>query len=145
MIFFIKVYKFCRTPLIFRQPPLSAVANIFILPLAPLVWICICILFVVVYFTMIVQLQHPILKAMSISMLDIVTLIVGAICQQGTHLSITTTSGRIVVVTAFLATLAIFTSYSASIVGKFLEANRYAHLKFRIFSLHRTFEFANKT
>lgn len=62
-------------------------------------------------------LLHPILKAMSIPRLDIVTFILGAVCQQGTHLRIPTTSGRIVVVTAFLATLAIFTSYSASIVA----------------------------
>lgn len=61
--------------------------------------------------------MHPILKAMSISMLDIATFILGAVCQQGTHLQVPTVSGRIVVVTAFLATLAIFTSYSASIVA----------------------------
>lgn len=84
-----------RTPLIFRQPPLSAVANIFILPLQLDVWICIFILFVVVYLIMLLHLKHPILKAMSISMLDVATFILGAICQQGTHLSIITTSGRI--------------------------------------------------
>lgn len=61
--------------------------------------------------------MHPILNAMSISLLDIATFILGAICQQGTHLRIPTTSGRIVVVTAFLATLFFFTSYSASIVA----------------------------
>lgn len=66
---------------------------------------------------MIIQLLHPILKTMSISTFDIATLIWGAVCQQGTHLHIPTTSGRIVVLTAFFATLALFTSYSASIVA----------------------------
>lgn len=37
--------------------------------------------------------------------------------KQGTHLKIVTTSGRFVVLTTFLATLALFTSYSASIVA----------------------------
>lgn len=106
-----------RTPIIFRQPPLSAVANIFKLPLEQAVWICIFILLLVIYVIMLLQLLHPILKTMSISMLDIATFILGTICQQGTHLQIPTTSGRIVVVTAFLSTLAIFTSYSASIVA----------------------------
>lgn len=37
--------------------------------------------------------------------------------KQGTHLVIPTTSGRFIMLTIFLATLAIFTSYSASIVA----------------------------
>lgn len=107
-----------RTPLIFRQPPLSAVANIFVLPLELNVWICFFCLLLLIFVTMLLHLLlHPILKAMSIPMLDIVTFVLGAVCQQGTHLSIPTTSGRIVVVTAFLATLATFTSYSATIVA----------------------------
>lgn len=37
--------------------------------------------------------------------------------QQGTHLFIPSLSGRFVLITTFVATLALFTSYSASIVG----------------------------
>lgn len=66
---------------------------------------------------MLLQLFNPVLKALSISTFDIATFIWGAVCQQGTHLYIPTTSGRIVVLTAFLTTLALFTSYSASIVA----------------------------
>lgn len=61
--------------------------------------------------------MHPILKKLSITSLDVATFIWGAICQQGTHLHIPTTSGRFVVLTTFFATLALFTSYSASIVA----------------------------
>lgn len=92
-------------------------ANIFVLPLELDVWICICILLLVVFVIMLIQLMHPILKTLSISTLDVATFIWGAVCQQGTHLHIPTTSGRIVVVTAFFCTLALFTSYSASIVA----------------------------
>lgn len=66
---------------------------------------------------MLFQLTHPVLKRMSISAADVASFIWGAVCQQGTHLLIPTTSGRFVVVTTFLATLALFTSYSASIVA----------------------------
>lgn len=103
--------------MIFRQPPLSAVANIFVLPFEIDVWICICILMLVVFVIMLLQLWHPILQKLAISNLDVGSFIWGAVCQQSTHLQIPTTSGRIVVFTAFFATLALFTSYSASIVA----------------------------
>lgn len=65
---------------------------------------------------MLFQIFHPLLRK-TISSFDIITFVWGAVCQQGTHLNIPTTSGRFVVITTFLATLAIFTSYSASIVA----------------------------
>lgn len=71
-----------RMPLIFRQPPLSAVANIFVLPLEIDVWICICILLLVVFIIMMFQLMHPMLKSMPITPFDVATFIWGAICQQ---------------------------------------------------------------
>lgn len=60
--------------------------------------------------------MHPILRR-KMSPFDIVSFVWGAVCQQGTHLVIPTTSGRFIIMTTFLATLAIFTSYSASIVA----------------------------
>lgn len=65
---------------------------------------------------MLFQLLHPQLHN-EIDILDVAMLVWGAICQQGTHLKISTTSGRVVVITTFLASLALFTSYSASIVA----------------------------
>lgn len=62
------------------------------------------------------QFVHPIIRH-KMSSFDVVSFVVGAVCQQGTHLVITTTSGRFIMLTTFLATLAIFTSYSASIVA----------------------------
>lgn len=65
---------------------------------------------------MLTQFIHPMLRA-QMSVFDVVSFVWGAVCQQGTHLLIPTTSGRFIVLTTFLATLAIFTSYSASIVA----------------------------
>lgn len=65
---------------------------------------------------MLFQKLHPQLRG-KLSTFDVTTMIWGAVCQQGTHLVIPTISGRIVVLTTFLATLAIFTSYSATIVA----------------------------
>lgn len=105
-----------RTPLIYRQPPLSSVSNIFILPLSVRVWQCCFVVLLVVLLIMVCQLLHPLLRN-RITIFDLITFLWGAVCQQGTHLNISTTSGRFVIITTFLATLALFTSYSASIVA----------------------------
>lgn len=105
-----------RTPLVYRQPPLSAISNIFVLPLSIRVWQCCAVILFVILLIMGCQLLHPLLRN-RISVTDITTFLWGAVCQQGTHLNIPTTSGRFVVITTFLATLALFTSYSASIVA----------------------------
>lgn len=105
-----------RSPMVFRQPPLSSVANIFILPLSIDVWICILALLLIIFLIMVCQLFHPVLRS-SLTLMDIATFVWGAICQQGTHLNIPNTSGRLVILTTFLTTLALFTSYSASIVA----------------------------
>lgn len=60
--------------------------------------------------------RHPLLRG-QLSAMDVATFVWGATCQQGTHLVVRTTSGRFVVLTIFLAALALFTSYSASIVA----------------------------
>ncbi|XP_031622982.1 glutamate receptor 1-like [Contarinia nasturtii] len=86
-----------RTPLIFRQPPLSTASNIYVLTLA-------------------MDFLHPLIRS-TFHSFDVLTFILGALCQQGSHLSIPTISGRLFVLTTFLSMLALFTSYSASIVA----------------------------
>lgn len=73
---------------------------------------------------MVVQLVHPLLRS-TVTSFDVVTFILGAFCQQGTHLDIPTTSGRIIVLTTFLATLALFTSYSANILALLQSPSHY--------------------
>ncbi|XP_031620817.1 glutamate receptor ionotropic, delta-2-like isoform X2 [Contarinia nasturtii] len=107
-----------ETPIIFRQPPLSTISNIFVLPLDTQVWRCCFVIMIISIIVMYTQFAcvHASLRA-RMSTYDVVTFVWGAVCQQGTHLVISTTSGRFVMITTFLATLAIFTSYSASIVA----------------------------
>lgn len=47
---------------------------------------------------------------------DVLLFVCGAACQQGTHLIISKTSGRIIVITTFILTLFVFISYSANIL-----------------------------
>lgn len=79
-------------------------------------WQCFGIIIVIIMIIMGTQFYHRSLRE-RMTTLDICTLVWGAMCQQGTHLEIPTTSGRFIVMTSFLAGLAMFTSYSASIVA----------------------------
>lgn len=82
-----------------------------------MVWYCsICLIFIT-FSVMLFQITlHPLLRD-EITMSDMGTFVWGAVCQQGSFLHIPTSSGRIVVLTTFLAYLALFTSYSANIVA----------------------------
>lgn len=112
------IFSSSSTPIVFRQPPLSAVANIFVLPLSSTVWKCTFGLLMVIFVITVCQFFHPHLRT-ALSFMDIGTFVMGAFCQQGTYLSQTfsNTSGRAVILVTFLAALALFTSYSASIVA----------------------------
>lgn len=79
-------------------------------------WKCGFIIMIIAIIIMYSQFVHPMLRA-QMSAFDILSFVWGAVCQQGTHLVIPTTSGRFIMLTIFLATLAMFTSYSASIVA----------------------------
>lgn len=70
----------------------------------------------VVFLIMIFQVKHPVYRG-RLSAYDVGTFVLGAVCQQGTFHIMPTISARIVVLTTFLAFLAIFTSYSANIVA----------------------------
>lgn len=69
-----------------------------------------------IFVVMAFQVVHPAFQG-HLSVYDVGTFVWGAVCQQGTFHIIPTISGRIVVLTTFLAFLAIFTSYSANIVA----------------------------
>lgn len=105
-----------RTPIIFRQPSLSTVSDIFFLPFDNLVWYCYATITMCIIIILTIQSGHPLIR-FQFTFFDTISLAFGAICQQGTHLTIPTTSGRFVLMTTFLATLAMFSSYSASIVS----------------------------
>lgn len=74
-----KYFYICnfRTPLIFRQPPLSSVANIFFLPFDVEVWKFCMILLLIVFFIMTCQLIHPLLRH-KVSTYDVASFVWGA-------------------------------------------------------------------
>ncbi|XP_050421371.1 uncharacterized protein LOC126833853 [Adelges cooleyi] len=113
-----------RTTTIFKQPPLSAVYNVFILPFDIYIWMVILILlllftiaivFLVRSAAMMENLNLP-LQSILFTASDTVMLVIGAICQQGTPTIINTTSSRLAVFVLFVTALFVFTSYAASIV-----------------------------
>lgn len=65
---------------------------------------------------MVLQFIHPIVDRLSISIQEMASFILGAVCQQGTHLNLPTSSGRSIILVMCFATLALYTSYAASIV-----------------------------
>ncbi|CAI6365967.1 unnamed protein product [Macrosiphum euphorbiae] len=111
-----------RTTAIFRQPSLSSVHNILLLPFTFDVWlgICatLCAFVLTLVFLMRVNNYFAEKKYATLNIPEIVTLVHGAICQQGSNNS-TSTSGsiRVVVFVLFFTSLFIYTSYSASIAA----------------------------
>lgn len=72
------VFLDSSTPIIFRQPPLSAISNIFILPLDWLVWYCYGAMVLIVILVMAIQFIHPALRA-EMKFFDIPQFVVGII------------------------------------------------------------------
>ncbi|XP_011295612.3 uncharacterized protein LOC101892589 isoform X1 [Musca domestica] len=105
-----------RAGVMFRQPPLSAVANIFAMPFENDVWISILIL---IFFTIFVFTLELVFSphAHEMDFWDGVVFVWGAMCQQGFYFSFGNRSGRMIIFTTFVATLFLFTSFSANIVA----------------------------
>uniref|UniRef100_A0A1A9WA95 Ionotropic glutamate receptor C-terminal domain-containing protein n=1 Tax=Glossina brevipalpis TaxID=37001 RepID=A0A1A9WA95_9MUSC len=113
--FIVETYRI-RAGIMFRQPPLSAVGNIFAMPFENDVWISVVILIVFTTLIFILELLfYPFRHDMDYW--DCAIFVWGAICQQGFYVNIANRSGRIVVFTTFVATLFLFTSFSANIVA----------------------------
>lgn len=105
-----------RAGIMFRQPPLSSVANIFTMPFEVDVWLCLIILLVVTFVVFVLELfLSP--HAHDIHYWDCALFVWGAMCQQGFYGSVTNFSARIIVFTTFVAMLFLFTSFSANIVA----------------------------
>nr|UZH23437.1 ionotropic receptor 75d [Anastrepha ludens] len=105
-----------RAGIMFRQPPLSAVANIFAMPFARDVWISILLLMIFTSGIFIVELKYS-PHSHEIDILDCVVFVWGAMCQQGFYANILNRSARFIVFTTFVSTLFLYTSFSANIVA----------------------------
>ncbi|EDW04792.1 GH23804 [Drosophila grimshawi] len=105
-----------RAGIMFRQPPLSVVANIFAMPFEEDVWISILALLIL---TVVVLLLEIILSPYPHNMnyMDSWNFVWGAMCQQGFYVDVRNSSTRIIVFTTFVSGVFLFTSFSANIVA----------------------------
>lgn len=106
----------CRIAILYRQPPLAFVQNIYVLPLTTAVWKFCFFLLLVTFLVMLSQIIHPAMKR-RMTPFDTATFVWGAVCQQGSALLLSNTSGRVAVFTIYLGFLALFTSYAANITA----------------------------
>ncbi|XP_030387287.1 uncharacterized protein LOC115633915, partial [Scaptodrosophila lebanonensis] len=105
-----------RSGIMFRQPPLSAVANIFAMPFEMDVWISILLLLIITVIVLVVELLFS-PHTHDMNYLDTLNFVIGAMCQQGFYANVQNRSTRIIVFTTFVAALFLFTSFSANIVA----------------------------
>uniref|UniRef100_A0A6P4E083 Uncharacterized protein LOC108038968 n=1 Tax=Drosophila rhopaloa TaxID=1041015 RepID=A0A6P4E083_DRORH len=105
-----------RAGIMFRQPPLSAVANIFAMPFENDVWVSILMLLIITTVVLVVELLFS-PHTHDMSYMDTLNFVWGAMCQQGFYVEVRNRSARIIVFTTFVAALFLFTSFSANIVA----------------------------
>ncbi|XP_075217905.1 glutamate receptor ionotropic, kainate glr-3-like [Lycorma delicatula] len=107
-----------KTAVLFRQPPLSSLKNIYTLPFSTSVWIScgvLCILIILIWI-----LEFKLGKKHSrdwSNPLDILTLVSGSIFQQGYPVWPTSTTAKIILFSVSLVSLFLYTSYSATVVA----------------------------
>ncbi|CAD7080430.1 unnamed protein product [Hermetia illucens] len=105
-----------RACIMFRQPPLSAVTNIFALPFTGEVWFAILLFLVTTIIALKVLVSYA-TTPVNMNFMDCVDFAWGAMCQQGFYVDVVSRSGRILVFTTFVTALFLFTSFSANIVA----------------------------
>ncbi|SPP76531.1 glutamate receptor 1 [Drosophila guanche] len=105
-----------RAGIMFRQPPLSAVANIFAMPFENDVWASILFLLIITTVVLVLELLFS-PHTHDMAYMDTLNFVWGAMCQQGFYVEVRNRSARIIVFTTFVAALFLFTSFSANIVA----------------------------
>ncbi|GAB0100817.1 Ionotropic glutamate receptor [Sergentomyia squamirostris] len=104
------------SPLMFRQPSLASVSNIFTLPFGFDVWWAFIALTVVLIASQILVIRSPMVRR-ELTLLDSMSFVLGAFCQQGFSRDLILISGRVLQFVTLLASLFLFSSYSANIVA----------------------------
>ncbi|KAK9504379.1 hypothetical protein O3M35_010722 [Rhynocoris fuscipes] len=150
---------FVRTAIIFKQPTLSSVSNIFILPFSQLVWIsCGCLTVLVgiilaVEYILSKKIYSNPYKEVHATPADLVTMVLSTVCQQGTELNPLSLPSRITVFLFSLFAFFLYTSYSANIVAllqstapviKTLSDLTKSHLKFKVYTERYNEEYFNE-
>ncbi|KAI8435876.1 hypothetical protein MSG28_004084, partial [Choristoneura fumiferana] len=118
-----------RSKFIFRQPKLSYETNLFILSFRAAVWYCTIGLLIMLVLAIFVAAhwewkkthRHENMKSetdpsiLRASLMDVILLILGAACQQGSTVELKGSLGRVVMLVLFLALMFLYTSYAANI------------------------------
>uniref|UniRef100_A0A1B0FV11 Ionotropic glutamate receptor C-terminal domain-containing protein n=1 Tax=Lutzomyia longipalpis TaxID=7200 RepID=A0A1B0FV11_LUTLO len=105
-----------RSPLIFRQPSLASVSNIYALPFGLSVWVSLIALIVILILAQILLIAMPIMRNEA-SLLDSFSIVLSAVSQQGFSRDSFRFSWRILHFITFLSFYFLFSSYSANIVA----------------------------
>ncbi|GBP33616.1 Probable glutamate receptor [Eumeta japonica] len=118
-----------KSKFVFRQPKLSYEYNLFVLPFKNNVWYCCIATFFVLCFAVFVvtawewkkfnsdKERYTDAGILRNKITDILLIVFGAACQQGSSTALKGSLGRIVMFILFLAFLFLYTSYSANIVA----------------------------
>ncbi|XP_062557222.1 uncharacterized protein LOC134222094 [Armigeres subalbatus] len=104
-----------KTSVIFKQPPLSLVSNIFELPFSGEVWLS-CLGFIIACWITMMSFRF-ISRLELLTPADSLTFIIGTMCQQSIDLASYFNSTKFLFFVAKLASFFIFTAYSATIVA----------------------------
>ncbi|KAJ6641128.1 BTB/POZ domain-containing protein 6-A [Pseudolycoriella hygida] len=105
---------------IFRAPKLSYTNNIFLLPFDRFLWMCLCglVLLIAMFLGGTVFIESKIVKSeIECRTNDVYMIVWGAMCQQGSSVTPTGSTGRIVMAITFIILMFLFVSYSANIVA----------------------------
>ncbi|XP_045473926.1 uncharacterized protein LOC123680189 [Harmonia axyridis] len=118
-----------RSKFVFREPKLSYVTNVFVLPFDRKVWISTIALVILTGFTLLVIVKwekrrkeyesngQNVHLDLEDSFADIAVLTFGAFCQQGASAIPYSLPGRITTIFLFISLMFLYTSYSANIVA----------------------------
>ncbi|CAH1645570.1 unnamed protein product [Spodoptera littoralis] len=141
-----------RSKFVFQQPKLSYENNLFLLPFNTTVWYCTVGLVFVIYLVLLLvtkwewkKTKHTIetrekdAGVLRANVVDVIILIFGAACQQGSPSELKGSLGRIVMLVLFLALMFLYTSYSANIVALLQSSS--SHIKTLDDLLHSRIKF----
>nr|AOE47995.1 putative ionotropic receptor IR75q.2 [Athetis lepigone] len=141
-----------RSKFVFQQPKLSYENNLFLLPFNTTVWYSTAALIFIIYLVLLIvtkwewtKMSHKIEKrekdsgVLRANGVDVIVLIFGAACQQGSPTELKGSLGRVVMLVLFLALMFLYTSYSANIVALLQSSS--SHIKTLEDLLHSRIKF----